>query len=235
MGARTYRNPGSTDSGGTETPSTSRERNSAYGLRARRRPSDGSVGEFARIRRRGACVAGPTLVHERLPLETHYPNEGVTTKIALVLLAETGVLKLSVAQEPPKPAPGNGAKEVVVVKAANVKWVDHPFVEGAKMCVLSGDPAKGPAVIMMKFGKGTVVPAHWHTADETVTIVSGTAIFGTGETEDAAKCTEVTSGSYAVIPGGSPYWAIAKDELIITVAVDKAVDFHPCAETKKPK
>ena len=129
-------------------------------------------------------------------------------------------------------APANAPKETVVVKAADVKWGNHPNVEGAKLAVQSGDPAKGASVVLMKFPKGMTVPAHWHTSGETVTIVSGVAVLGSGEAVDAAKGTELGAGSYSVIPGKAPHWAIAKEELVITVAFEKPVDFHLCSEKK---
>lgn len=152
-------------------------------------------------------------------------------KALVLLLASAGVLAPFALQDPPKPGPVP-APEVVVVKAANVKWGDHPSVRGAKMCVLSGDPAKGPSVLMMKFPKGLTVPAHWHTSNETVTVVSGTALFGTGEKVDETKATELGSGSYMLIPSKSPHWSIAKEEVVISVALDKPADFNLCEAQK---
>lgn len=126
----------------------------------------------------------------------------------------------------------DAAKPTVVVKAADAKWGDHPFVKGGKLCVMSGDPHAGNSVLMMQFPKGMTIPAHWHTSDEVVTVVSGLAIFGAGEVVDAAKGTEVGPGSYAVIPGKNPHWAIVKEDLVITVTMNLPADFHACGEKK---
>ncbi len=152
-----------------------------------------------------------------------------TTLFSLILAGSLSSIAL---QNPAKEAPPSAPKETTVVKTADVKWGDHPFVQGAKLAVQSGDPAKGSAVLLMKFPKGMTIPAHWHTAAETVTIVSGIALLGNGETVDAAKGIEVGPGSYAVIPGKNPHWAIAKEELVFSVTLDKAVDFHLCGEKK---
>ena len=154
-------------------------------------------------------------------------------KAAILSLALLGGAASLAVQDGSKPAPPAQKRTTVVVKAADAKWGDHPFVTGAKLCVQSGDPAKGPSVLMMKFPKGMTVPAHWHTSDETVTVVSGVGVFGTGETVDEAQGTEVRAGSYAVIPGSNPHWAIAKEELVISVALDKPADFNACGEKKK--
>ena len=43
------------------------------------------------------------------------------------------------------------------------------------MAVESGDPSKGPSVIVFKGTAGCLIPWHWHTATEHVMIVSGSA------------------------------------------------------------
>lgn len=153
-------------------------------------------------------------------------------KTALLLLVAAGAVAPLVTQDPTKPPTPNPVREASAVKAADVKWGEHPFVKGAKMCVQSGDPAKGGSVLMMKFPKGMTIPAHWHTSDETVTVVGGAAVFGFGESADAAKGTELVSGSYLIIPGKKAHWAIAKEDFVITVTLDKPADFHPCADQK---
>ena len=124
------------------------------------------------------------------------------------------------------------ADEPVVTKAADVKWGDHPSIKGAFLAVQSGDPATGACVVMMKFPKGLTIPAHTHTASEVVTVVSGTAIFGSGTKADPSKGAELGAGSFILVPAKSPHWAVAKEEFIITVNFNQAVDFHLCEEKK---
>lgn len=120
----------------------------------------------------------------------------------------------------------------VLVKAADVAWADHPFIKGGKLAVQSGDPSKGASVLLMKFPKGLTIQPHTHTSDETVTVVSGSGVFGSGETVDLAKGTELGAGSYLFIPGKAPHWAVAKEDLVITVTLNLAADFHLCGEKK---
>jgi quercetin dioxygenase-like cupin family protein len=59
------------------------------------------------------------------------------------------------------------------------------------VAVESGDPAKGPSVIIFKATAGCVIPWHWHTPTEHVMMVSGSAKV------------EMKGGSSAVLgPGG---------------------------------
>ena len=141
-------------------------------------------------------------------------------KITLIAILATVAMLPRAAQEP------------VITKAADVKWGDHPSIKGAWLAVQSGDPAKGACVVMMKFPKGIVIPPHTHTASEVVTVVSGTAIFGSGEKIDLSKGSELGAGSFILVPGKSPHWAVAKEEFIITVNFSQAVDFILCEEKK---
>ncbi|HYF01478.1 MAG TPA: cupin domain-containing protein [Planctomycetota bacterium] len=120
------------------------------------------------------------------------------------------------------------AQDPVLVKASETQWADHPFIKGARLAVQSGDPAKGPSVLLMKFPKGMTIPPHTHTSDETVTVVSGRAVLGQGESVDLSKGTEVGPGSYAFIPGKAPHWAVAQEDFVITVTLNRPADFHLC-------
>ena len=115
-----------------------------------------------------------------------------------------------------------------LVKASDVAWGPHPFLKGAFLAVQSGDPGSGPSVLLMKFPKGMTIPPHTHTASETVTLVSGSGLFGGGETVDAAQGMALGHGSFIAIPGGAPHWALAKEELVISVVMDRPADFHLC-------
>jgi quercetin dioxygenase-like cupin family protein len=153
-------------------------------------------------------------------------------KTALLLLVAAGSVAPLVTQDSTKPPIQEPVRTTSLVKTADIKWGDHPFIHGAKMCVQTGDPAKGASVLMMKFPKGMTIPAHWHTSQEAVTIITGSGVFGSGEKVDAAHGTELGAGSYVIIPGKNPHWAIAKEDLVITVTLDKAADFHLCGEDK---
>lgn len=120
------------------------------------------------------------------------------------------------------------AQNAAMTNGMDVKWGPHPFVKGGFLAVQSGDPGKGPSVLLMKFPKGMTIPAHTHTADETVTVVSGAAIFGSGEQVDPGKGTLLRSGAFLTIPGKAPHWAIVKETLVFTVTLTQAADFHLC-------
>ena len=85
-----------------------------------------------------------------------------------------------------------------VVPIAKTKFAS---LDGLPKCLTlspqRGDPSKGPAVILIKMTTGCKVPWHWHTAAESLLIVSGK---GKLEMRDAAPG-NLASGDYAYLPG----------------------------------
>src|SRR5436190_59679 len=59
--------------------------------------------------------------------------------------------------------------------------------------VQSGDPSKGPSIILAKGKAGCIIPWHWHTPNEHVMVVSGSAKI---EMKDGSKSAVLLSGGY---------------------------------------
>jgi len=86
----------------------------------------------------------------------------------------------------------------VLVPAENVRWGPAPVAlpAGAEISVLEGDPGqKGAVTLRLRFPANYVLPPHWHSMTERVTVLSGTLNVGMGDTLDR-------SGSQALEPGG---------------------------------
>ena len=112
-------------------------------------------------------------------------------------------------------APGN-AQPMKIVQAKDVPWEDAPgMVKGVKTVLQYGDPAKGPYIILLKFPKDLPNPPHYHTADEAVTILSGTMITGQGEKVDESKGMVVPAGGYFIIPGKTAHWGRATEDVVL--------------------
>ena len=75
-----------------------------------------------------------------------------------------------------------------LVKTDDVAWRDHPFLRGAQIAVLVGDPRKTEVVVQrIKFPPNFRLPPHTHPYAEVVTVISGSVGFGMGEQFDLAK------------------------------------------------
>jgi hypothetical protein len=141
--------------------------------------------------------------------------------IALTLLAAaTG---LTAADQPA--APANEAK---FVNAAEIAWSPAPpdLPKGGQVAVLHGDPMKsGPFTIRFKMPDGYRIPAHWHSQDEQLTILSGTLLLHMGDGFDS-PAHELTVGAYHFLPGRMHHAAEGRGETIVQVEGMGPFDIH---------
>jgi quercetin dioxygenase-like cupin family protein len=78
--------------------------------------------------------------------------------------------------------------------AAQQTFVNFPGMPTcATAAVQNGDPASGPSIILAKMSAGCAIPWHWHTPNENLMMVSGSARL---ETKDGQALT-LHAGSYA--------------------------------------
>src|SRR5215469_4994307 len=111
------------------------------------------------------------------------------------------------------------AAKPTVYAPDSIKWMDGTGpLKGAQVAVLSGDPMKaGPFVMRIKFPDGMKVVPHTHPDAEQVTILSGSLLFGVGDTLDPSKAMTASAGTFASIPAGIHHFVIAKGETIVQV------------------
>jgi quercetin dioxygenase-like cupin family protein len=96
-----------------------------------------------------------------------------------------------------------------------ISW--EPVFDGAEIAVLAGDPEEvgSPYVIRVKYRDGLKVLPHWHSSDESITVISGTWVMGVGKRYDLSVAQEFPAGSYLVIPKGVPHFAVCRGETIV--------------------
>ena len=90
-----------------------------------------------------------------------------------------------------------------MVAPGDIVWGPGPgsVPPGAKMAVLKGDPSQeSNFVIRLWAPAGYQIAPHWHPAFENVTVISGEANFGIGDTVDKAKGMKVVTGGFATMP-----------------------------------
>jgi len=93
------------------------------------------------------------------------------------------------------------------------------FPAGARMAVVSGDPAKpGPLVVQFMMPAGYKIMPHFHPVDESVTVKKGTFLVGMGDTFDAAKAKPMTMGAKGTIAATMHHYASAKTATVIEVS-----------------
>lgn len=88
---------------------------------------------------------------------------------------------------------GGGA---LFAPANDVRWQDVPGAKGVQIAALQGDPAKGPSHFLLKFAPGFSAPAHHHSANHFVTVLSGTLVLDVDGKEH-----KLPAGSYFSFSG----------------------------------
>jgi len=102
----------------------------------------------------------------------------------------------------------------------DIKWGATPpsMPKGAKIAVLQGDPGKpGPFVIRLMVPPGYKIAPHWHTQDESLTVISGTFYFGTGDKAETSNAHTLSAGGFHFLSGKEHHYLIAKSQAVIQV------------------
>ncbi len=91
-----------------------------------------------------------------------------------------------------------------------------------KGAVEHGDPFKGASFILAKMSPGCTIPWHWHTAAETVMMVSGT---GHVDMVDGKSAT-LSDGGFARFPSHHIHQFKCKGHCTLYIHTDGAFDIH---------
>ncbi len=114
----------------------------------------------------------------------------------------------------------------VIRKMSDNKFVAQP---GLPECVTvapqSGDPAKGAFTVLFKAKTGCAVPWHWHSGNESVMIVAGSAKIETKSNEKASGL-GLGPGGYAVLPAKHVHQFTCSSACTAFVTSDWAFDIH---------
>ena len=133
------------------------------------------------------------------------------TGAAVMALTVGGILATASAQ---------AADGVTVVMADKTDWGTGPafLPAGAQMAVLAGDPGQsGPFTFRLKFPAGYEIPAHTHSIDEVVTVISGSLRMGPGEKLDRAASATLPTGGLVAIPAEAPHFVWTEAETVVQV------------------
>lgn len=120
------------------------------------------------------------------------------------------------------------ARAQVEAHSAGQNMADMKFVHipGQPACstgsVQSGDPTKGPSIILGKVADGCVFPWHWHTPNEHLMMVAGV---GRAEMRDGQSVT-LRAGGFALMPSRHVHRFTCTKSCILYIYSDAAFDIH---------
>ena len=102
----------------------------------------------------------------------------------------------------------------------SIEWrASDSLPPGAMVALLEGDPdAEGFFTMRIKMPDGYRVPAHWHSKQERVTVLSGVLNLGMGDAFDASATKALSVGAYSSMPPGMKHFAWMKGETILQLS-----------------
>src|SRR6266567_8981592 len=101
---------------------------------------------------------------------------------------------------------------------AELDWTGGPpmLPPGASMAVIEGSFNRpGLFAVRLKFPANYKIPAHWHPAKVTVTVISGTFNLGLGDKLDTTKGKPLPAGSIFEMPATIHHFGWTSEETII--------------------
>jgi|HubBroStandDraft_1064217.scaffolds.fasta_scaffold391759_2 hypothetical protein len=99
-----------------------------------------------------------------------------------------------------------------------LKW--RFILEGAEMALVSGnhESSGAPFVIRFRTAREIPVPAHWHMADENITVLEGPYAFSLGDHFDASLLIGLPPGSHVFVPKETRHFALYGPGTLIQVS-----------------
>jgi ketosteroid isomerase-like protein/mannose-6-phosphate isomerase-like protein (cupin superfamily) len=112
--------------------------------------------------------------------------------------------------------------QMVARSSDQLTWTDFSppgFPAGGKISVLQGDPfSPGQFVLRLQLPDGYQIPLHWHPTGEYMTVISGEAQFGMGNTVDMSSAQRFHAGDFAFIPARQPHYGRATGTTVLQIS-----------------
>ena len=143
---------------------------------------------------------------------------------ALLVIVLGAVVALSV------PAHAENTDKMVALDPQTLEFTTVPNMPAcATAAILRGNPRSGPAWVLLKLASGCRVPWHWHTANESLVVISGR---GTLAMKDGPPL-RFAPGAYASLPSHHAHQASCTRTCLLFNVADAAFDIHYVDATGK--
>ena len=141
---------------------------------------------------------------------------------------------LTVAQTNASPAESESADHAMNVRFEDLKWdkiVPELGDKSSEIAILRVDPKTKATQLMIRVPQNTHVPKHWHTANETHTIVKGAFII-----ECEGKRQTLGHGSWNYVPSKMAHeaWTTPDEGALLFITADSAWDVNWVGGPPKP-
>ena len=139
----------------------------------------------------------------------------------LILIGLAGCLCSYAADTTPGTAT-NGAP--IFANLADAKWgpiLPDLGADSPQICILRVDPTTKATQLLIRATKGLHIRKHWHTGNETHTMIQGTSTFGCGD-----KKIEQGPGSFNYMPAKMVHEAWISAGSLVFITVDAPWDVN---------
>jgi quercetin dioxygenase-like cupin family protein len=140
------------------------------------------------------------------------------------------------------PAQAGTSHTHVFVTAGELTWNDFApsgFPSGGKIAIVHGDPGSdGPYTIRISLPDGYVIPAHYHSMDETLTVLSGVFQIAMGDRRDEQRLQSFRAGDVLFFPAGEVHFGGVQGPTVVqlhgigpfTTTVVEPIDSGPATD-----
>ena len=120
---------------------------------------------------------------------------------------------------------GAGSGHAMAARYGDLKWqpiVPELGADSPQISVLRVDPKTQATQLLIHMPKRMHVPMHWHSANETHTMIRGTMVF-----EHDGQRHELGAGGFNYLPARTHHqaWSVSDDALVF-ITVDSAWDIN---------
>ena len=123
----------------------------------------------------------------------------------------------------PAAAHADDSDTMIALDPQTLKFIEIPDMSAcATAAILRGNPRFGPAWVLLKLASGCEVPWHWHTANESLVVISGR---GSVAMKDGPTLRFVP-GAYTSLPNHHPHKASCSRTCLLFNTADAAFDIN---------
>jgi len=154
--------------------------------------------------------------------------------LLFALAARPGIAAAETPSAPMHTAAGDSMTHAVLTNLRDLKWnriFPDAGEKSAEISILHEDPVTHATQLVIRVPKNSHVPAHWHSANETHTILEGTFVM-----ECEGKRSALTAGGFNYMPARMRHeaWTTPKEGALLFITVDSAWDVNFVNGPPKP-
>jgi hypothetical protein len=126
----------------------------------------------------------------------------------------------------------------ILVPADKVQWGPAPpfLPAGAQIAVLQGNPSeKGAVTLRLRLPANYNIPAHWHSMEETVTVLSGAFHVGMGDKLDRQASQTLEPGGFVSLPATMRHFAWTAKPTVVQVNLQGPFDIFYVNSADNPQ